>query len=893
MSKKYINTLDFYGYRENNRMEPATGSSYKVKVSDKDGNIITIEKDDSLYACVKLSFDADSGILSLLDAAHNDSVLAEVEMPNADYIYNCRFDKDLNAILFDVKSLYGSNTDTIELDVESLVELYEAGQGIDIGEKNEETGRKPISVKLAEGEDLLTLTDEGLGIDDSVVTEDELEAAISGKADTEYVDSLFDGLSGLTSGITDLAEAVEEHEEEIEKLKRIVGTEEEVPSLFEQIEDNREDIAEIDDEIGELSGIVGTFDERIDSISETVEAVSGDVETLKNALEEEIERATSAETDIRNELSEEAGRAISAETVLDEKIDSEIEGRKASSVAGVDYVPEEKVINFLNANNEIIDSIDASDFTKDGMIESVYTETVSGTTFLVIVWNTDAGKETTRINIGDLFEVDNYYTKDEIDEKVAALQEMDSELADADAQQLALINQNRVDMETADNQLWDAISSETANRRSADLDLWNALSDETNARLDSDQNILSQLNVEKQERQAKDDELEAAIEAEADERRNSIRETKEELEDKILEEKTRAMLAESGLQSQITAEVNRAQGEEQRIEGKLDDAVEELRGADSELRQYVNDQDATINRRIDGVVADLDFERTARQEKDAELEDEINNIRENYATIEYVDRQDENFKEAAINTSSAFAKSYTDTEIDSLEAQLKQYCDDEHDELREAISDNATKINAISNLRGVTGDDTSNYDDSGNGILDVLHREFHEYVDEHHGEGAIEEIIYEDGKLIIVYDTPEGEKRTEIPVSDLVDLTDYYKKWEVDRKIDDLVDGADSDYNTLGKTEGKIVDLLEKLGYDNNETLVTNNDREVAFGEYNLSNTGDDSSDKTIFSIGNGTDENNRSNALEVRENGDVYLWIEGEYMNINILLGMLSHETY
>ena len=374
MSKKYINALEFYGFSESNRMEPVIGSSCKVKVSDKDGNIITIEKDGSLYAMVSLNFDTNSGILRLLDAAHNNSVLAEVEMPNADYIYNCRFDEESNSILFDVKSLYGDETDTIELDVENLVELYEAGQGIEIGEKNEETGRKPISVKLANGEELLTLTDDGLGLDDKVVTEDELEAAISGKADVEYVDELFAELSGLTSGVTEI---VENHEEEIAKINRIIGTDEEVPSLIEQIENNREDVAEIDEEVGELSGIVGTIVDSIDTIEDGINTISGSVKSLKNALEEELERATSAETDIRIELSEETGRAISAETALEEKIDSEIEERKASSVAGVDYVSEEKVINFLNANNEIIDSIDANDFVKDGMIESVYTETVS------------------------------------------------------------------------------------------------------------------------------------------------------------------------------------------------------------------------------------------------------------------------------------------------------------------------------------------------------------------------------------------------------------------------------------------------------------------------------------------------------------------------------------
>jgi hypothetical protein len=88
-------------------------------------------------------------------------------------------------------------------------------------------------------------------------------------------------------------------------------------------------------------------------------------------------------------------------------------------------------------------------------------------------------------------------------------------------------------------------------------------------------------------------------------------------------------------------------------------------------------------------------------------------------------------------------------------------------------------------------------------------------------------------------------------------------------------------------------ELVEKLGYKDNDTLQRTNEHEVAFGEYNISNTSEDTSGQTIFSIGNGTDDDNRSNAIEVRKNGDVYLWIEGEFMNINKLLGQIAHEVY
>lgn len=96
------------------------------------------------------------------------------------------------------------------------------------------------------------------------------------------------------------------------------------------------------------------------------------------------------------------------------------------------------------------------------------------------------------------------------------------------------------------------------------------------------------------------------------------------------------------------------------------------------------------------------------------------------------------------------------------------------------------------------------------------------------------------------------------------------------------------------ETLGNALDLLnQKLGYKDNETLQKNGEHEVAFGSYNISNTGATPADRTLFSVGNGTADNARSNALEIRENGDVYMWVEGDFMKINDLLAMLAHEVY
>ena len=120
---------------------------------------------------------------------------------------------------------------------------------------------------------------------------------------------------------------------------------------------------------------------------------------------------------------------------------------------------------------------------------------------------------------------------------------------------------------------------------------------------------------------------------------------------------------------------------------------------------------------------------------------------------------------------------------------------------------------------------------------------------------------------------------------------------KIDQEIADRIADVDTEEAraTSAETEinGRVDELIEDLQPLLNDTLITTNEHEAAFGNYNISNTSEDASGRTIFSIGNGTDDANRSNAFEVRENGDVYMWVENDYMQVNILLAMLAHEVY
>lgn len=80
----------------------------------------------------------------------------------------------------------------------------------------------------------------------------------------------------------------------------------------------------------------------------------------------------------------------------------------------VEYDSSGKTIDFYSQGT-LVDSIDARPFIKDGMVDSVTLIELSGDTYLHIVFNTDAGKEPLDIPLGDIFDADNYYTKQEVD----------------------------------------------------------------------------------------------------------------------------------------------------------------------------------------------------------------------------------------------------------------------------------------------------------------------------------------------------------------------------------------------------------------------------------------------------------------------------------------------
>ena len=94
-------------------------------------------------------------------------------------------------------------------------------------------------------------------------------------------------------------------------------------------------------------------------------------------------------------------------------------------------------------------------------------------------------------------------------------------------------------------------------------------------------------------------------------------------------------------------------------------------------------------------------------------------------------------------------------------------------------------------------------------------------------------------------------------------------------------------FNAGGLCNGNTVNGNYSLGV--NYQNKTNNSSEFASGQYNNSvsaSTTFGDSGNTLFSVGNGTSNNARHNAFEIRQNGDIYITKDGQDVKLQDQLG-------
>lgn len=182
-----------------------------------------------------------------------------------------------------------------------------------------------------------------------------------------------------------------------------------------------------------LSGAVST---EISDREAADAVISGAVDTLSTNLSNEVQRAQNAEQTLQNNINtvnsrvdaEQIARANADNALsgaidsVDDKIDAlsgEVQTMGDEAIVDAAYVSSSTTIDFYNASGDVVAQVDATDFIKDGMIDDVRIETISGVTYLVIDFNTDSGKEDIKIPLTDIFNPANYYDKTAVDALLA------------------------------------------------------------------------------------------------------------------------------------------------------------------------------------------------------------------------------------------------------------------------------------------------------------------------------------------------------------------------------------------------------------------------------------------------------------------------------------------
>ena len=569
--------------------------------------------------------------------------------------------------------------------------------------------------------------------------------------------------------------------------------------------------------------------EDIDDISDIIESGFTQIEDELNDIDEKIDAVSAETTDKINEI--------------DEKVDA-FSGEVTSALSEInDAIDDanEKIDDITNDMADIAEAVSANSEAIDALEEAVQK-------------NTDDISELEEKVSANTADIANIYDVLDTKANVSDLQDLHTEME---------CKFNELDEKKADKTDLETVSG----------------------KVDS---IEERLNQEIERSTTVDNLMRAKI--------DSLEEDVQEAVEKVDTFDDRINAVETGLTKEIA---DRIQGDLDLIGDESDSRdADTIWGAKNFAKEMKRQAISSAETYTDNAVAGFSTEL-------AELEDEINQKLTAYATTGYV--EDRLSEEKGIITSDYNAKINAETEratrqetiISDNVAEVRNDVID----AKESIAHNATIIHAITEWEGSNPDD---YDDSGNGILDVLHREFHEFEQTH---GTIKSIEIKDGNLIITYETVDGEKQTIVPISEILVLDDYYKKEETDALLDekldvsaytDISDRVSANTENIEAISGDVFNLdtalavlIDKLGYKNNETLVTNGEHEVAFGEYNISHESEDPSGQTVFSVGIGTDDANRNNAVEIMKNGDLYLWVEGEFMNVNKLLGQIAHEIY
>ena len=287
--------------------------------------------------------------------------------------------------------------------------------------------------------------------DSSAVTE-EISAAVSGKADT----------SAMTTALADKLDVstFETYSGDVDTALSGKASQSDLNTLSGDITDVQT----------ALQGKASQSDlTALESVVDT-KASNADLQALESVVGGKLNTSdfNTYSANVNTELASKASNADlnTLSGVVDTKADKTEIPDVSNYIDNVDYDSANHLIKFFH-NQTLIDSVDATDFIKDGMVSNV--EIVNGK--LVISFNTDAGKEDIEIPLTDIFNPNNYYDKTATDGLLDAKVYVTAYTAYTSSTETALNGKaSQTDLETVSGDVATKLSTSDFNTYSGGVD---------------------------------------------------------------------------------------------------------------------------------------------------------------------------------------------------------------------------------------------------------------------------------------------------------------------------------------------------------------------------------------------------------------------------------------
>ena len=674
--------------------------------------------------------------------------------------------------------------------------------------------------------------------------------------------------------LSDIIKKNKEQDEEIEELEgekadkadldALSGTVESLIAAQTEINQNvAESISGITADIEEQKAVDDEFAAQLSALTEGVDDINETVSTLDETVGE-ISEALSGLTDELNnfEATVEETYAKKEDTYTKQEVDDLISG----GVSG--YATEEWVLaqNYINqetgdaryAKKETVDAL--SDRLNDSVLDlqtKIYTVSGSLDTYKT---NNDARMGTLETNFATL---DGKVNR-EIDQISGDVASFDNRIrtnttAIADLAEVVNRKANKSDLDNLTSTVGTLANALDGKVNTTEYDTYKSriaqqFNDMDNVKADKSSVVAAMSEIaavdgkvaqEKVDRIAADALLQGLI--------DNIEDEIVEIKEGDVHEDERITALEDGLAQEIA---DRAQGDLNLIGATSDTkAYDTIWGAKrfaqdqkgiaiSEAATYTNEQIAGIRSEFEGDFNNIERELTAkadttyvdasRNELRQTLEEEFQTALETESTRAQVQETQLNAK---VNLNTADIQE-NDTKITNL----------------------ATKVKCITEWEG---NDPAQYDDSGNGILDVLHREFHEFAST---AGSIRDVRIENGNLIITYITPTGDHEISTPLTSIFDADAYYNKDTTDAllagkadvtaltdAVSSIIGDAPAEFNDLGKMYEHVTANTQSITTANaniaeNAANIDRNTQGIATANDNIAqNTADIASASTAI----------------------------------------------